>query len=129
MNNVSIGGSSGPKTENLQNGSFSVNLTPWGGGEGDRTINLSYTPKHDCTLFLYQMTHGGYDVVNYIHLNADYEGFKSINNRGTWSNEKYIEAVGMIPNAKAGTSYTIKSTVNMQAWQGNREMRNWVEVY
>lgn len=129
MNNVSIGGSSGPKTENLKNGSFSVNLTPWGGGEGDRTINVSYTPTNDCTLFFYQMTNAGYDVVNYIHLNADYEGFKSINNRGTWGSEKYIEAVGMIPNAKAGTTYTIKSTVNMQAWQGNREMRNWVEVY
>lgn len=129
MNNVSISGSSGPKTENLKNGSFSVNITPWGGGEGDRTINVSYTPKNDCTLFFFQMTSAGYDVVNYIHLNASYEGFKSINNRGTLSSQKYIEAVGMIPNAKAGVKYTIKSTVNMQAWQGNHEMRNWVEVY
>ena len=122
----------GGGVDEMDNGSFSCNLTPWGGGEGDRTISVSYTPEHDCTLMLVQTTFASYDQVNYIHLTASYDGFKTFNNRAVYSwspSNKVIEAVGLIPNAKAGTQYTIQSTVNMQAWQGNTEFRQWIELY
>lgn len=116
MNVIRTGGGSGER-ENVKFSNWMYNITSGTGA-------ITYTPEHDCSLFLVAQIWANMNISGG-NMTSSAKGFQTTSK----GDGGQLSRVGVIPNAKKGQAYTINVSGISGAGQGFRIFKVWAEIY